>query len=155
MTASAQPQSATRMFARVLGPFLVIVDIVAVVRAPEMRALVTEFAMNPLYSWVAGAFILLFGLIVIAGHQYWQGFAAIVVSLLGWLIALRGLLLLAFPNTLASLADSMIRLQASWIALCIVFALIGAYLTYAGWISPTSRPTPKQTSATPDLPRAA
>lgn len=70
MIASPQSQIATRAFARVLGPFLVIVDVVAITRASEMRALVTEFGANPLWSWVAGAFILLFGLIIIGQHQF-------------------------------------------------------------------------------------
>lgn len=155
MSASQQSPTATRMFARVLGPFLVIVDVIAVVRASEMRALVTEFEANSVWSWVTGAFILLFGLIVIAGHQYWRGAAAIIVSVLGWLIALRGLVLLALPKTVASLANNMVDAEASWVALCIVFALIGLYLTYVGWIPATSRPTSKATSSTPDLPRAA
>lgn len=155
MSASQESHSATTLFARVLGPFLVILDVAAMVRASEMRVLVTEFEANSLWSWVAGAFILLFGLITVAAHQYWRGAAAIIVSVLGWLIALRGLLMLAFPKAFVSLADSMIRVEASWVSLCIVFALIGLYLTYVGWMPATSRPAPKATSSTSDLPRAA
>ncbi len=155
MSASQQSQAATRIFARVLGPFLVIVDVTAVVRASEMRTLVAEFEANSVWSWVAGAFILLFGLVIIAGHQYWRGVAPVVVSLLGWLVALRGLFLLALPKTVASVANNMIDAEASWVALCIVFALIGLYLTYVGWIPATSRPTLEAASSTPDLPRAA
>lgn len=144
-------QTRTRTFARVFGPFLVVVDVVAVVRASQMRAIVAAFEDNPLWSWLAGAFILVFGLIVIAGHQYWRGAAAVTVSLLGWLVALRGLLLLAFPRTFASLADAMIDARAAWVALCTVFALIGVYLTYVGWIpvtdsSPSRTPGPSLTS---------
>lgn len=143
------------MFARVLGPFLVIVDVTAVVRASDMRGLVSEFAANSLWPWVAGAFILLGGLIIIALHQYWRGAAAIIVSLVGWLVVLRGLFLLAFPQTFVSMANHMIGAEAWWRAVCIAFALVGLYLTYVGWAPESSRPTTQAASSTPDLPRAA
>jgi len=136
MSSSQQSQTSTRMFARVLGPLLVIVDVTAAVRASDMRVLLSEFAASSLWPWVAGAFTLLGGLIIIALHQYWRGAAAIIVSLVGWLVALRGLLLLAFPHTFVSMANHMIGAQAWWRAVCIVFALVGLYLTYVGWNDP-------------------
>ncbi|EID14645.1 hypothetical protein MXEN_08482 [Mycobacterium xenopi RIVM700367] len=143
------------MFARVLGPFLVIIDFTAIVRASEMQRLLSDFEANSLWSWVAGAFILLFGLIVIAAHQYWRGVAAIIVSLLGWLVALRGLLLLAFPKTFVSLANSMIGAQAWWITACIAAGLVGLYLTYVGWAPAAPGPKPQKVTSTSDLPHTA
>src|ERR1035441_5151241 len=87
----------TRMFARVLGPFFVIVSITAVARTSEMPALMSDFGANPLWSWVAGPFVLIGGLVMIALHSYWRSPAAVIVSISGWLVALRGLLLLAVP----------------------------------------------------------
>src|SRR5262249_20082246 len=113
---ASQQQTRTRLFARVLGPFLVIVDLTAVARASEMPSLLAQFEANSLWTWVSGAFILLFGLVMVGGHQYWRGAAAIIVSLLGWLITLRGVLLFAFPQTFVSAANSMIGAQAWWVA---------------------------------------
>jgi hypothetical protein len=141
MSAPQQSQTSTRMFSRVLGPFLVIVDITAVVRAPDTRAVLSEFEASSLWSWVAGAFVLIFGLVI--------------VSVLGWLITLRGLLLLAFPKVFVSVANSMIGAQAWWVALCIAFALVGLYLTYVGWAPASSRPTPQAARTAQDLPSAA
>ncbi|MCV7123372.1 hypothetical protein [Mycobacterium lacus] len=155
MNVSPQSQARTRMFARVLGPFLVIVDVIAVARASDMRSLISQFEANSLWAWVAGAFILVFGLVIVAGHQYWRGAAAIIVSLLGWLVTLRGLFLLAFPKAVASVANAMIGAQAWWVALCVVFTLVGLYLTYVGWAPTPSRPTQQTARVNPDLPRAA
>jgi hypothetical protein len=148
-------QTTTRMFSRVLGPFLVIVDVTGVVRAPDMRAVVSEFEASSLWSWVAGAFVLICGLVIIGAHQYWRGAAAMIVSVLGWLITLRGLLLLAFPKVFVSVANNMIGAHGWWMALCVVFALVGLYLTYVGWAPTPSRPTSQATTTTPNLPRAA
>ncbi|MGB9224987.1 hypothetical protein [Mycobacterium sp.] len=153
MNDAQQSQARTRVFARVLGPFLVIADVTAVARASDMQTLLSQFEANSLWTWVAGAFVLIFGLVIVAGHQYWRGAPAIVVSTLGWLVVLRGLLLLAFPKAFVSIASSMVGAQAWWVALCIAFALIGLYLTYVGWAPTPARPT--QQAAKPDLSRAA
>jgi hypothetical protein len=155
MNASAESQARTRFFARVLGPFLVIVDVTAVARASDMQALLSQFEANSMWAFVSGAFILLFGLITVAAHQYWKGAAAIIVSSLGWLIVLRGLLLVAFPKAFAAVANSMIGAQGWWVSLCIVFALVGLYLTYVGWAPAPHRPASHAATAAPDLPRAA
>ncbi|MEY8013718.1 hypothetical protein [Mycobacterium servetii] len=155
MNASPESQARTRLFARVLGLFLVIVDVTAVARASDMQKLLSQFEANSLWTWVAGAFILLFGLIVVAAHQSWHGAAAIIVSLLGWLITLRGILLLAFPKAFVSLANSMIGAQGLWVSLCIAFTFVGLYLTYVGWAPAAARPASPAAQAAPDLPRAA
>ena len=133
MNVSQQSQTRTRMFSRVLGPFLVIVDVTAIARASDMQKLLSQFEANSLWTWVTGAFILVFGLIIVAAHQYWRGAAAIIVSVLGWLVTLRGLLLLVFPKAFVSVANTMIGAQAWWVALCTAAALVGLYLTYVGW----------------------
>lgn len=155
MSASPESQARTRMFARVLGLFLVIVDVTAVARASDMQSLLAQFEANSLWTWVTGAFVLLFGLIVVAAHQSWHGAAAIIVSLLGWLITLRGLLLLAFPRAFVSVANSMIGAQGLWVSLCVAFAFVGLYLTYVGWWPAAGRPVSPAAQASPDLRRAA
>jgi hypothetical protein len=119
-----------------------------------MKALVTDFGANPLWSWVTGAFVLTGGLIIVALHQYWHGAPSIIVSLVGWLLALRGLLLLAFPSTFMSMANSVLAAGALWRTVCICFAVLGLYLTYVGWRPAPGRPTPQAASSTRDLPRA-
>nr|WP_231639715.1 hypothetical protein [Mycobacterium sp. Marseille-P9652] len=143
------------MFARVLGPFLVIVDVTAVARASDMQTLLSQFEANSMWTFVTGAFVLLFGLIVVAGHPYWRGAPAIIVSALGWMIVLRGLMLVAFPRAFVWVADSLIGAEACGVSLCIVFALVGLYLTVVGWAPLANRPTTSATGATPGLPRAA
>ena len=155
MSSSQESQHSTRMFARVLGPFLVISCVTAVVRASDMRALVTDFGANPVWPWVTGAFILAGGLVIVALHQYWRGAAAIIVSLAGWLLVLRGLFLLAFPTAFMSMANSVLDASALWRTVCVCFALIGLYLTYVGWMSAQSRPISEAARSAPDLPRAA
>jgi len=143
------------MFARVLGPFFAIIAIAVTLRAPDMRALLTEFTTSNVWPWVTGAFVLLGGIAVVAFHQYWRGAAAIIVSVLGWLLVVRGILLIAFPRVFASLADRMIGAVGAWQGACVVMGLIGLYLTYVGWKPVRNPQQGNELHASTDFPRAA
>lgn len=130
---SVQVQQRTRMFARVLGPFLAIVTIIVALRAPDMRQLLSEFTASDVWPWVTGAFILMGGIAIVAFHQLWRGPAAIVVSVLGQLLVARGVFLLAFPDVFASVANRVIGAAVVWQTVYLVFAAIGLSLTYVGW----------------------
>jgi len=153
MNTSPQSETRTRMFARVFGPYLVIITMTAVARASQMRTIASEFGANPVWAFVTGAFILLTGLIVVALHQYWRGAAAIIVSVLGWMTAVKGLALLAFSHAYISSVNSAVD-AVWWRVGFVAIALVGVYLTYVGWAPTPSRPAPQATSSAPDLPSA-
>ena len=154
MSNTQQSQIRTRMFARVIGPYLVIVTATAVARASQMQKLASEFSANTVWPWVTGAFVLLTGLVVIGLHPYWRGAPAIIVSILGWLTALKGLTLLAFPQSYVPVVNSAV--DAPWWRIgFVLLALVGLYLSYVGWAPARTQPSSQSTSSTRDLPRAA
>jgi hypothetical protein len=71
------------VFARVLGPWLVIVPGIIALRAPAMGALASDFFKSDLFVWFAGALLVFGGLLIIAFHQYWSSVAAVMISLFG------------------------------------------------------------------------
>jgi hypothetical protein len=155
MSSSQQTQAATRKFARVIGPFLVIVTATALARASDMRALLTDFRAGSVWPWVTGAFVVLSGLVVVALHQEWRGAPAIIVSLLGWLATLKGFFLMAFPQTYLSFASTALDASTWWRTGFIAMALVGVYLTFIGWMPAPVQTTTQPASSAPDLPRAA
>jgi hypothetical protein len=141
MNSSERLQTRTRMFARVLGPYFLFVPATIAARWSYMQTLLSEFGANPMWPWLYGAILVMSGLVIIAFHQYWRGAAAIFVSLLGWFLAVRGVLLMAVPQTYETAANAVEGPVAS--ALVRVFfvglALVGLYLTYVGWIGSRDR----------------
>jgi hypothetical protein len=135
MSSPQQAEARTRMFARVLGPYLVVITATAMARASRMRTLASEFGANSVWPYVTGAFILLSGLVVVALHQYWRGAAAIIVSVLGWMTTAKGFCLMAFPYSYISAVNSTVNAGNGWLAGFAVIALVGLYLIYVGWIA--------------------
>ncbi len=134
MPATPEARARTRAFARVIGPFLAIVATIVAVRMPTMGTTLTTFFDNPMLVWVAGAMLLMGGLLIIAFHQYWSGLSAILISLFGWFLALRGVVLLAAPQLIARGADVSKNMMPIARIFFGFIVLIGLWLTYAGWI---------------------
>jgi hypothetical protein len=148
-------QLRTRMFARVLGPFFLVVAATTVARASDMRTLLSDFEANAAWPWVTGAFLLLASLVIVALHQYWRGAAAITVSVVGWVLALRAAFLMAFPHAFMSAANAAIGMSALWVSVDIFIGLVGLYLTYVGWGPIPSQTVAQAETSTADLPRGA
>jgi hypothetical protein len=137
MPATPEARARTRAFARVIGPFLVIVPAIIAVRAPStsMGTYLSAFFENAALVWVTGCMMLLSGLLIIAHHQYWSSLAAIPISLLGWSVALRGVTLLVAPQLFeraAAAAKNMTPIVQLGFG---VLVLIGLWLTFVGWIA--------------------
>ncbi len=126
----------TRAFARVIGPFVAVVTVIVAIRLPDVTGLVDDLFANTVLPWMLGAMMLIAGLIVIAFHQYWRGVAAVLISLFGWFVALRGLTLLAFPSAIETGAGDTLASPGLLLTARIFFGLMtlmGLWLTYVGW----------------------
>jgi uncharacterized protein YjeT (DUF2065 family) len=137
--ATSESQARTRAFARIIGPWLVIVPGIIALRAPDMGALAADFFKSDLFVWFSGALLLFAGLLIIAFHQYWSSVAAVLISLFGWVLALRGLVLMAAPSLYerAAIAMNSISLVR---AIFGVLVAVGLYLTYVGWSAKPAAP---------------
>ncbi len=140
MNSSSHGQDRTRMFARVLGPYLFLSALSLVARPAYVDSLVKAFGDNTEWPWIAGAFVLPMGLVVIALHPYWRGPAEVMVSVLGWLTALKGLALMTFPQSYLLMGQDTIGSAPWWQISLAVMGLIGLYLTAVGWAPASRRP---------------
>lgn len=95
------------------------------VRAADMGALASEFF---------DSLLLFVGLLIIAFHQYWSSAAAVLISLFGWVLAIRGFVLMAAPGLYE---HAVVIADAVWLVRLMfgVLIVIGVYLTYVGWVT--------------------
>jgi hypothetical protein len=127
----------TRMFARAFGPFFLIVPSIIAMRASsQMPVLLHEFSNDPMWQWELGALLLMWGSVIIAFHQYWRSVAAVLISLLGWFLAIRGILILAIPDVYDSAGSALEQNAIPLVRIIFAgLALVGLYLSYVGWIA--------------------
>lgn len=126
--------AATRFLARVYGLFLLIAGLAMAIRASDVMAAAVALVHDPAATLVLALVCLGSGLAALVGHSVWSGGAVpVCVTLIGWLLTVRGAVLLFLPpGDLALLADAALSpgLIAWAGAICIG---LGAFLAYAGF----------------------
>jgi hypothetical protein len=119
----------TVFLARLVGLLAVLLAAFVLMRGDAaVKAIVADNAAMFVLALVS----LAAGLAMIIGHNIWSGGALpVVVTLVGWLIFLKGLLLL-LPGALAPMFD---RLQYDGVSYFILVPalVLGVYLTWAGF----------------------
>ncbi|MGH6958653.1 MAG: hypothetical protein ACREEW_18465 [Caulobacteraceae bacterium] len=123
----------TRVLARAIGPYLTLTAAAALYKVNEMPALAADLTRDGSAAWIAGALALAVGVVVVAAHSRWNRPAAILVSLFGWVAALKGLALMTAPTLLRGPAEAMsAHLDACRLVLAVVIG-VGLYLDWVGW----------------------
>lgn len=125
----------TQTMARILGPFVAIIGVAVALRAEAMAAIAPTFLKDAPLVLITGAFTLALGLVMIAAHQRWSSAPAIVISVLGWITALRGALLLLAGDFVGTIAPYVIGAAGALTAVGAATALLGLWLSFVGWFA--------------------
>ncbi|MFW5417636.1 hypothetical protein J0910_13575 [Nocardiopsis sp. CNT-189] len=139
----------TKVFARVIGPYMTIFTGVIALRLPEMESLVGDPFADPFNLWILGALMIAGGLVVIGGHRNWRGPAAVAISLFGWFVGLRGIGLIVLTSPMQSGVDAVVGQPGPLAVARVLFgvmALFGLWLAYHGW-APDRRTEPRKAGA--------
>jgi hypothetical protein len=101
---------------------------------------VTALVHNPPVLFIVGVIALGVGLAMILGHNVWSGGAlAVVVTLIGWLALVKGLLFLFLsPDAAVGFFLGGLRYEQLFYLYASISFVLGVYLTYGGFRS-TSR----------------
>jgi hypothetical protein len=124
----------TVLLARVLGIFMVVLIAAMMVRGMSVvSATVSDGPVMLAYAIIS----LGMGVAMIVGHNVWSGgLLPVTVTLLGWLIFLKGLVLILLPaETLSRMIGQMHYGDHFYLYLAPSLA-IGLYLTWAGFTTP-------------------
>lgn len=83
--------------ARLLGLYQVIMSIGMFFHLKKYQGLMTQLTQNPLILLVMGMFTLFLGLTIVLSHPKYRGWP-IIITLIGYLVMLKGIVLLFFPE---------------------------------------------------------
>lgn len=125
----------TVFLARFIGLFTVVLVVAFLVRGSAgVEAAVADGPVMLVYAIIS----LATGVAMILGHNVWSGGALpVVVTLVGWLILAKGLMLLfVTPDALQQIFDHMHYGEHYYLYLA-PSLVVGLYLTWAGYTAPS------------------
>jgi hypothetical protein len=127
----------TVYLARLIGLFIVL--LIADLLLHGSAVVESGMADKPL-MFTYGVISLGLGLALVLGHNVWSGGALpVVVTLVGWLILAKGLLLLYLPPETLTGMYAGIHFSEHPFLYVVPSLLIGLYLTWAGFTAPAAR----------------
>jgi hypothetical protein len=92
-----------------------------------------EFIANRALIFLTGILALLAGVAIINVHNVWVPDWRVIVTVLGWLLVLRGVMLLVFPLTVQVFGDRVATSQAGVTAGAALTFVLGAILCIMGY----------------------
>jgi len=126
----------TIFLSKLIGLFCIAFSLSMIAHRQASVDLMTALVHDPPVVLLIGMIGMTAGLAIVLGHNIWSGSAlTVVVTLVGWVILIRGLLLLLLPPaTFVKLFASFHFDQFFLLYLAIPLAL-GIYLTWGGFRS--------------------
>ena len=123
--------------ARLMGPVLLIIGIGMIMgmltEGDAYSSLLKEFIGSRALIFVTGGLALLAGLAVVNAHNLWVPDWRVIVTILGWLLIVRGISNLVFPAVVQTLGDRMIASHAGVLAGAAFTIVLGAILSVMGY----------------------
>ena len=127
--------TATRVIARIAGPYLIFVAIIMFSLYEQLPLIVPAFAHDKPLLLVTGAFTTILGLTMLTFHHHVNSIAAMVVTVVAVLVTLRGIMLGLTPEMVIGMTTQVARNPIIMLVATTLCALLGIYLTFVGWFS--------------------
>jgi len=121
----------TLQLAVAFGAYMLAAAISGFLRPRHWRGILDAIADNDALIYLSGVFAFTVGTALVLVHNHWGDPLAIVISVIGWAALIEGLVLVAVPGPLMSLATSLISSGNQRIFEVVVLAL-GLALLAAG-----------------------
>ncbi len=144
----------SRYIARLIGPLFLVMGFGMLIEGDTVRALSQEFLSNISLIYLAGMLTLVAGLAIVNAHNLWVANWRIIITILGWLSVIGGVIRLLVPGKVQALGAGMISHPHAMIIGGVVILVLGAILTWTGYEltgdekpSRKAAPKPKTASA--------
>jgi hypothetical protein len=135
---SSHPTSArTAFLGKLLGLYLVLISLAMLAHRQSTTDSMTALMQNPPVLFVIAVIAMAAGLAMVLGHNVWSGGAIpVVVTLTGWLMLLKGsLLLFLSPEAANAFFFTGLGYQQHFYLYTAIPLLLGLYLTVSGFLS--------------------
>src|ERR1700730_15544457 len=120
----------SKMIAGLMGPTLVAIAAAVLVTLGSFRELVEQISPDPGVIFLSGILSFVAGLVIVRAHNIWAGGWPMLVTVLGWLAILSGLVRMLFPIRLAAIAVAVAQRPGEIIAGALVLLVVGAFLPF-------------------------
>lgn len=114
----------TLRLAEAIGLYWLAAGIGFFVQPQKLRAIVDDFEHSPGLVYVVGIAVFAIGAAILIPHHVLYDPLSVIVTVFAALLALEGLVLIAFPDTLLAFARPFVTSARLWAVIAIVLGLL-------------------------------
>ncbi len=119
--------------ARLTGPSLVVIGVGVLLNEANYAAMIMEAAHSPTLVYLSGLLTLPLGLAILNVYRAWTADWRVVITILGWLLAIGGVIRIVLPQFTATLATGLYSTSAGLLVFAVVMLVLGGYLSFEGY----------------------
>jgi hypothetical protein len=123
----------TEILARIFGLYMLAAGIGLVINRDAFVNMIAELRQQAMVPFMAGVMAFAVGAVTLSIHEDWSNGLAIVVTLIGWLSLIKGIVLLAVPKLSLSLGDAFATSPSMVVVWGSIVAVLGAVLLFVGF----------------------
>ena len=125
--------SNAELIAGFAGPLFMAVAAALLINRRTVADLVTGVLNGPEFIFFSGIFVLLAGLAIVRAHNVWAAEWTVLVTILGWLCIIGGLIRIIWPEKVSTMRNDAMRSENAVTAWALGALLLGAFLTAKGY----------------------
>ena len=119
--------------AQIIGLLFCIDAVGVLVNTALYRRIVEEFIESPALRYLGGILALFFGLFILNFNNAWTADWTVIITIIGWLSVVKGVLLIVFPKVYLNFSNWMRMGDAMMRYIGIIYLLLGLFLTFKGF----------------------
>jgi hypothetical protein len=119
--------------AKLIGPILLVAGIAMLINRKQLDALAQELLRSHVLLLLLGLVDLSVGLAIVLTHNVWVADWRLIITLLGWLLIVRGTVRCLIPEQVKPLATKVLKNANAVTASLAVTAALGLVLSYFGY----------------------
>ena len=119
--------------ARLLGPLLLLPGVGLLINQRAFRTMASEVIGSVTLVYLFGLMDFAAGLAIVLVHNVWVADWRVLITLLGWLLLVRGLVRVLLTETVMGYAKTIMRGRNVYLISGIVLSLLGLVLCYFGY----------------------
>ena len=119
--------------ARLVGPAFVAVGLGILLNGPFYTSLLAEATRSPTLIYFSGLISLIPGLAILNVHRTWTSDWRVIITILGWLLVIGGVIRIVLPATTAALAADLHSKPAVLLFVSAIVIVVGGFLTFFGY----------------------
>ena len=123
----------SKTIAGLVGPSMLLAGALVLLNIKLFPGMVTEITRNPLLVILAGFITFVVGLAIVRAHNRWQKGWPVIVTAVGWVCILGGLLRVLFPVLVAQIAVQVIRIPGILPVVAVILLALGAFLSFKAY----------------------